>query len=70
MRVQVLQADIGNARKARLIEQAQADTLWQRAQQIHTQADAFVDEQGFLSAAERASFDRELDEIAGAICGR
>ncbi|MDF4026311.1 hypothetical protein P3W24_15160 [Luteibacter sp. PPL201] len=69
MRANVLEADIGTARKARRLTQAQADTLFRRVEAVRRATDGFVGTQGFLSAGERASYDRELDTIAGAICG-
>lgn len=68
MRANVLQADIGSARKARRLSQAQADELWHRVQAVREASERFVVEQGFLSAAERASFDREMDAAALRIC--
>lgn len=69
VRINVLQADIGNARKARRLSQRQADALWKRADRVRRDTDRFVRQQGFLSAAERASYDRELDGIASTVCG-
>lgn len=69
MRGNILQADIGSARKARRITQAQARRLFARVETVRRDTDRFVRKQGFLSAAERASYDRELDEVAGQICG-
>lgn len=69
VRVNVLQADIGNARKARRLSQKQADALWKKADRVRRDTDGFVKQQGFLSAAERASYDRELDAIAATVCG-
>ncbi len=68
-RVNVLQADISTARKARRLTQAQADMLWQHASRVRNDMTQFVKQQGFLSAAERATYDRELDELAGKLCG-
>lgn len=50
-RVNVLQADIITARKARQLTQAQADTLWQHSTWVRR----FVKQQGFLSATESTS---------------
>jgi hypothetical protein len=69
VRINVLQADIGNARKARRLSQKQADALWKRADRVRRDTDRFVKQQGFLSAAERASYDRELGGIASTVCG-
>ncbi|WP_262287854.1 hypothetical protein [Pantoea sp. Marseille-Q5743] len=68
VRINVLQADIGNARKARHLTEAQSEQLWQQAGRIRKDADGYVKQQGFLSAAERASYDRELDDVAGRLC--
>ncbi len=68
MRANVLLADVSTARKARRISQEQATAFSERIAAVRSQTDAFVQQQGFLSAAERASFDREFDEIAAQIC--
>lgn len=68
MRGNILQADISTARKARVLTQPQADKLWQRVEQVRRDSDRFVKTQGFLSAAERASYDRALNEVATKLC--
>lgn len=68
VRINVLQADIGSARKARHLTEAQSEQLWQQAGRVRKDADGYVKQQGFLSAAERASYDRELDDVAGRLC--
>lgn len=68
VRINVLQADLSNARKARFLTESQSDALWHRADHIRKDTDGYVNEQGFLSAAERASYDRELDDIAQQLC--
>ncbi|KUM40058.1 hypothetical protein [Pseudomonas sp. EpS/L25] len=68
MRANVLQADVSTARIARRISQQQANQFSERIAQVRQRSDAFVKQQGFLSAAERASFDREFDGIAEQIC--
>ncbi|AST67346.1 hypothetical protein BFG07_00695 [Kosakonia cowanii] len=68
VRINVLQADISNARKARHLTEAQSEQLWRHADRVRKDADGYVKQQGFLSAAERASYDRELDNIAGSLC--
>ncbi|WP_241523790.1 hypothetical protein [Chimaeribacter coloradensis] len=68
VRANILQADISTARKARRLSQPQADSLWQRVAQVRRDAGRFVKAQGFLSAGERASYDRELDAVASAVC--
>jgi len=68
VRANILQADIGTARKARRISERQGTQLWQRVDRVRRATDRFVAKQGFLSAAERASYDRELDAIALQIC--
>lgn len=70
LRVNILQADISTARKARRLTEAQADVLWRRAGKVRSDAAQFVKQQGFLSAAERASYERELDKLAGKLCNR
>lgn len=67
-RIAILQADIGTLRKARHLSARKAQRLWKRADRIRTESARFVEQQGFLSAAERASYDRELDSIAGDAC--
>lgn len=52
-RINVLQADISTARKSRKLTQVQADTLWQKAKNIHNEIQHYVSQQGFLSAGER-----------------
>lgn len=68
MRADILQADIGTARKARRLSQAEAQTLWNTVARIHRDANRFVAKQGFLSAAETASYDRALDGVAMRVC--
>ncbi|MGE1151774.1 hypothetical protein [Pseudomonas kitaguniensis] len=64
----VLIADISTSRKARKITEAQAKQMSNRIEDIRLQSDRFVKQQGFLSAAENASFDRDLDAIAQKLC--
>lgn len=68
VRVNVLQADISNARKVRHLTESQSEQLWRHADRIRKDTDGYVKQQGFLSAAERASYDRELDDITGKLC--
>lgn len=68
MRANVLLADVSTARKAQRISQAQATVFSERIAAVRNQTDALVRQQSFLSAAERASFDREFDGIAAQIC--
>lgn len=68
LRGNVLLADVSTARKARRISQEQATTFSERIAAVRVQTDDLVRQQGFLSAAERASFDREFDGIATQIC--
>ncbi|BBL29865.1 hypothetical protein PAFU01_13130 [Pantoea ananatis] len=70
MRADVLQADIGNARKARQLTQPEARALWQDIAQVRKDSARWVKAQGFLSAAERASYDRALDRVAVQLCKR
>ncbi len=68
VRANILSADIGTTRKARKITQAEADQMIERVAAIRLQTDEFVQQQGFLSAAENASSDREFDSIARQLC--
>lgn len=68
MRADILQADISTARKARRLTQPQAQKLWDKVERVRRDAKAFVVKQGFLSAAERASYDRALDMVAMRLC--
>ena len=68
VRANVLTADIGSARKARKITQAEAERLNKRVESVRHQTDHYVAQQGFLSAAETASFDREFDAVAMRLC--
>ena len=67
-RASVLQADIGSLYRAGHLPQKQADQLYNRIEKIRSDSAGFVKTQGFLSAGERASYDRELDAIAGNLC--
>lgn len=68
MRANIVQADIGTARKARRLTQRQAQALWQEVARIRRDTNRFVAKQGFLSAGETASYDRALDMVAMRIC--
>lgn len=68
VRANILQADISSARKARMLTEPRADKLWQRVEAVRRDVDGFVQKQGFLSAGERASYDRELDDVAKTLC--
>lgn len=68
MRANILQSDIGTAGKARPITKEQSQRLWNRVDVIRRASDRLVARQGFLSAAERASYDRQLDAIALQLC--
>ncbi|MEH3022603.1 MAG: hypothetical protein PGN19_07700 [Pseudomonas oryzihabitans] len=70
MRANVLQADVSTARKARRISQEQATAFSEHISQVRDQSDTLIRQQGFLSAAERASFDRAFDGIAEQLCTR
>lgn len=67
-RANILLADIDNARKARRISQRLADRLWRKVEAVRTNANTLKRNQAFLDAAERASYDRQLDNIAGTLC--
>ena len=68
VRANVLSADISTTRKARQITEAEAEHMVNRVETIRGQTDRFVEQQGFLSAAEKASYDREFDDIAEKLC--
>ena len=68
MRTNILQADIGTASKARPMTRQQSQRLWNRVDAIRKASDRLAAKQGFLSAAERASYDRQLDAIALQLC--
>ncbi len=70
LRVKVIQADAGTARKAGKLSESQTEMIWHHADRIRADATRYAREQGFLSAGERASLDRELDEVAGRLCAR
>lgn len=68
VRANILSADISTTRKTRQITEAEAEHMINRVETIRHQTDRFVQQQGFLSAAEKASFDREFDDIAEKLC--
>lgn len=68
MRANILQADLSTARKARHLTQAAANRLYNRVEAVRTGANGYTKKQGFLSAAEVASYDRELDAVAMQVC--
>ncbi|WP_076070594.1 hypothetical protein [Sphingomonas montana] len=67
-RANVLQADISTASKARPIPAKTLRHLWSRVDQIRKASDRTAAKQGFLSAAERTTYDRRLDAVAGQLC--
>lgn len=69
-RANILEADLGTARKARVLTQAEADRLYKRVEAARIGANRYTAQQGFLSAGETASYDRELDAVAMQVCGR
>lgn len=68
MRANILQADLSSARKARHLTQAAADRLYKRVETVRAGANGYTKKQGFLSAAEVASYDRELDAVTMHVC--
>lgn len=68
MRANILEADLSTARKARHLSQAKTDALYKRVQVARNGANKYTKEQGFLSAAEVTSYDRELDAVAMQLC--
>ncbi|RMT84529.1 hypothetical protein [Pseudomonas viridiflava] len=69
-RASVLQADIGSLYRAGHLPQKQAGQMYNRIEKIRSDSADLVKAQGFLSAGERASYDRELDAIADNLCKR
>ena len=68
MRANILQADLGTARKARRLTQDTTDRLYKRVEAVRTGANRYTKKQGFLSAGEVASYDRALDAVATEVC--
>ena len=68
MRANILEADLSTARRARILTELHAERLFKRVETVRRATDGFVRKQGFLSAGERASYDRELDAVAMRIC--
>lgn len=68
MRANILEADLSTARKARYLTQARTDRLYERVEAVRNGADRYTKKQGFLSAGEVASLDRELDAVAMQFC--
>lgn len=68
VRANILTADITTSRKARRISEVEAQRMVKRVENVRHQTNRFVEQQGFLSAAEKASFDREFDAIAMRLC--
>ncbi|GAN84588.1 hypothetical protein F1645_02995 [Novacetimonas hansenii] len=68
MRANILEADIGNVRKARRITQDTANQLWKNVEQVRTDMNEHTHKTRHLSQAERRSYDRILDSIAMQIC--
>jgi hypothetical protein len=67
-RVNILQADIGNARKARHLTQAQADTLRQRVDRVRLAVAGPAQKHGPLGTKQRAAYERTLDAVATRLC--
>lgn len=67
-RTQILQADIGNARKSRRLTETEAEELWRQVERILTEA--YTDSEGHGSANPPHLEDREtaLDAIAWRFC--
>lgn len=70
VRANILEADLSTARKARHLTQAMTGQLYNRVQAVRAGADRYTKRQGFLSAGELASYDRELDAVATEMCRR
>ncbi len=70
MRGDILRADLGTARKARRLTQANANRLYKRVETIKAAANRYIRKQGFLSASDVASYDRLLDALTTQVCRR
>lgn len=70
VRANIIEADLGTARRARHLTQATTDLLYKRVEAVRAGADRYTKRQGFLSAGEAASYDRELDTVAMQVCRR
>ncbi len=68
MRANILQADIGSARKAHHLSRVEAERLYHKVEAIRTTTNRSIKKQGFLSAAERATYDRQLDAVTIYVC--
>lgn len=68
IRANILEADIGTARKARYLSEQDAAAAFASVQTVRRDAESFAEAQGFVSAAERASYDRQLDAVATTLC--
>lgn len=67
-RADVLLADIRTAGQGHRITQTEAEGLSRSVDAVRQDADTFTRQQGFLSAAQRASYDRALDSVAMQLC--
>ncbi|WP_313739989.1 hypothetical protein [Pseudomonas sp.] len=67
-RVEALSDDLRSAKRTRTVSASDASALIDRIEAVRASADRDVKGQGFLSAGERASYDRELNAVALAFC--
>ena len=67
-RANILTSDVIRFRKVRMLTKTQAKDLIHRIEKIRFQTDEHVRGQNFLSVAEKASLDQELDSIALQLC--
>ncbi len=70
IRADFLEADIETARTASILTDAEAAKALEDIRAIGKESDGFAQEQGFVSAGERASYDRQMDAIAATFCPR
>lgn len=70
MRANILEADLSTAKKGGQLTQSRANQFYKRVETVRAGADRYTKQQGFLSAAETASYDRALDAIAVQACHR
>lgn len=68
LRVETLTNDIREADRLHTVSASVAGGLIERIEAVKSSAARDVKNQGFLSAAERASYDRELNAVAAEFC--
>lgn len=69
IRADVLEGDINAARAAGGMSETHTKELVEKLRTVREESADFARQQGFVSAGERASYERQLDAIAAALCG-